>query len=123
VSAESVGPSAAFSPLARARLDELLQELLVRVEDVIDTQERLRGLLDAVVVIARDLTLDRVLDRIVRAASQLVDAEYVALGVLGSGRERRLQEFITFGMSDEERTAIGDLPRGEGVARAHHRSP
>ena len=45
-------PSSAFPPLGRARLDELLQELLGRVNDVVDTQERLRGLLDAVVVIA-----------------------------------------------------------------------
>jgi signal transduction histidine kinase len=115
VSPESSRPSAALSPLARARFDELLQELLLRVGDVIDAQERLRGLLDAVVVIARDLTLDRVLDRIVRAASQLADAEYAALGVLGSGRERRLQEFITFGLSDDQRAAIGDLPRGKGL--------
>jgi signal transduction histidine kinase len=115
VSPESSRPSAAFSPLARARFDELLQELLLRVGDVIDTQERLRGLLDAVVVIARDLTLDRVLERIVGAASQLADAQYVALGVLGSGRERRLQEFITVGLTDEQRASIGDLPRGKGL--------
>jgi signal transduction histidine kinase len=101
--------------LGRARFDELLQELLLRVGDAMDTQERLRGLLDAVVAIAGDLALDRVLEQIVRAASQLVDAQYVALGVLGPGKDRRLQEFVTFGVTEDERAAIGDLPRGKGL--------
>jgi signal transduction histidine kinase len=115
LSQEAAGPSSAFSPLGRARLDELLQELLARVKDVVDTQERLRGLLDAVVVIASDLTLERVLEQIVRSTSQLVDARYVALGVLGSGSDRRLQAFVTYGLTDEERAQIGDLPRGKGL--------
>jgi signal transduction histidine kinase len=112
---EAAGPSSAFPPLGRARLDELLQELLVRVRDVLDTQERLRGLLDAVVFIGNDLALERVLEQIVRAAGQLVDARYVALGVLGSGSDRRLQAFVTHGLTEEERAAIGDLPRGKGL--------
>ena len=50
-------------PLARARLDELLGELFTRAGDVLDTQPRLRVLLDAAVGIARDLDLDSVLKR------------------------------------------------------------
>ncbi|HSS68574.1 MAG TPA: GAF domain-containing sensor histidine kinase [Nocardioidaceae bacterium] len=115
MSQEPEGPSSALSPLGRARLDELLQELLGRVNDVVDTQERLRGLLDAVVAIAGDLTLERVLEQIVGAASRLVDARYVALGVLGSGSDRRLQSFITVGLTDDERARIGALPRGKGL--------
>jgi signal transduction histidine kinase len=115
LSQEAAGPSSAFSPLGRARLDELLHELLARVKDVVDTQERLRGLLDAVVVIASDLTLERVLEQIVKTTSQLVDARYVALGVLGSGSDRRLQAFVTHGLSAEERAKIGELPRGKGL--------
>ena len=108
-------PSAALPPLARARLDELLGELLTRVEDVLDTQERLRVLLDAVVGIAADLDLDSVLERIVRVSCQLADARYGALGVLGSGSDRRLKQFITYGLTVEQRAAIGDLPRGHGI--------
>jgi signal transduction histidine kinase len=108
-------PSAALSPLGRARLDELLVELLQRVDDVMDTQDRLRGLLDAVVGIAADLSLDSVLERIVRAACQLADAQYGALGVLGDGPDRRLREFVTHGLTDEQRERIGDLPRGHGI--------
>ena len=108
-------PSAALPPLARARLDELLGELLTRVEDVLDTQERLRVLLDAVVGIAADLDLDSVLERIVRVSCQLADARYGALGVLGSGSDRRLKQFVTHGLSVEQRASIGDLPRGHGI--------
>ena len=112
---EGLGPSAALAPLGRARLDDLLAELLTRVGDVMDTQERLRGLLDAVVGIAGDLDLDSVLERIVRVACQLADAQYGALGVLGSGSDRRLRAFITHGLTPEQREKIGDLPRGHGI--------
>ncbi len=108
-------PSAALPPLARARLDELLEEVLGRVGQVLDTQERLRVLLDAVVGIAGDLDLDSVLQRIVRVSCQLANARYGALGVLGSGPDRRLSQFITHGLTDEQRAAIGDLPRGHGL--------
>ena len=108
-------PSAALPPLARARLDDLLGEVLARVGDVLDTQERLRVLLDAVVGLAADLDLDSVLDRIVRVSCQLADARYGALGVLGTGADRRLEQFITHGLTDEQRAAIGDLPRGHGI--------
>jgi signal transduction histidine kinase len=111
-------PSSALTPLSRARLDELLVELLQRVEDVVTTQDRLRGLLDAVVGIATDLSLDSVLERIVRAACQLADAQYGALGVLGAGPDRRLREFVTHGLTDEQRLLIGDLPRGHGILGA-----
>jgi signal transduction histidine kinase len=111
----TAGPSGALSPLARARLDELLEELLQRVGDVMDTQDRLRGLLDAVVGIAADLSLQSVLERIVRVACQLADAQYGALAVLGAGPDRRLREFVTHGLTDDQRTHIGDLPRGHGI--------
>jgi hypothetical protein len=115
VAEDDAGPSAALSPLARARLDDLLGEVLTRVGDVLDTQERLRGLLDAVVGINADLSLERALERIVTSACDLVGARYGALGVLGAGPGRRLREFVTAGLTPEERTAIGDLPRGHGI--------
>ena len=108
------GPSAAL-PLAGAELDDLLRELLQRVGDVLTDQQRLRVLLDAVVSIAGELSLDSVLDRIVHTASELVGARYAGLGVLSVGEERRLQAFVAHGLSREEREAIGDLPRGRGL--------
>lgn len=106
-------PSLGLGPLSRVRLDELLTELLDRVRDVVDSRERLRALLDAVVGIASDLDLHSTLERIVRAACQLAGARYGALGVIGP--DRQLTEFITHGLTPEEYAAIGDLPAGRGV--------
>ena len=106
-------PSLGLGPLSRVQLDELLAELLDRVSDVVDSRERLRALLDAVVTIAGDLDLRAMLSRIVESACQLVGARYGALGVIGP--DRRVVEFVTHGVSEEERAAIGDPPAGRGV--------
>ena len=101
--------------LAGVEFDDLLREVLNRVHGVFDEQDRLRLLLDAVVTMAADLTLDGVLSRIVIIASNLVDAQYAALGVLDVGRERRLRTFIHHGMTDEQVVEIGELPSGHGL--------
>jgi GAF domain-containing protein len=72
-----------------------------------------QALLDAVTAISSDLDLASVLTRIVTAATQLTDAQYGALGVLGS--DGRLVEFLTTGLDDETRALIGDLPQGDGI--------
>ncbi|MDX6302554.1 MAG: hypothetical protein QOF53_3768 [Nocardioidaceae bacterium] len=104
-----------LTPLLGAGLNDLLRELLTRVDELVADQQRLRLLLDAVVVLAADLSLDRVLDRIVEVACDLSGARYGALGVLGAGTDRRLQAFVTHGLSQDERDRIGDLPRGHGL--------
>ena len=103
-----------FTSLARVRLDTLLEELHGRVGDVLAGQDRLRSLLDAVVDLGTDLDLPRVLQRITDAACSLANARYGALGVLGPDGEV-LAEFITHGVTDEERAAIGPPPSGHGV--------
>jgi signal transduction histidine kinase len=107
------GPSLGLGPLPRARLDDLLRELLERVGEVMAGRERLRGLLDAVVAVGSGLDLRATLRRLVVAACELTDARYGALGVIGP--DRTLSEFITHGLDDEQHAAIGDLPRGRGV--------
>jgi signal transduction histidine kinase len=74
----------------------------------------LRRLLDAVLTVGSDLDLPAMLQRIVQAAADLVDARYGALGVLDDTRER-LAQFITVGIDDEARAAIGHLPEGHGI--------
>ncbi len=109
-------PSAALSVMHGADLEVLLKGLLERVGDVLADQERMRLLLDAVVSIAGDHSLDGVLQRIVEVAGELAEARYVALGVLGSGPDRRrLRAFVTHGLTPEEYRRIGDLPRGHGL--------
>ncbi len=106
-------PSLGLSPLSRVHLDELLQEMLDRVGEVVASRERLRALLDAVVGLSTDLDLHSTLQRIVVAASRLVNAKYAALGVIGP--DRKLVEFITHGIDAQTQAAIGDLPTGRGV--------
>lgn len=74
----------------------------------------LRQLLDAVLTIGSDLDLPAVLRRIVEAATQLVDAQYGALGVLDE-TGTRLSQFITVGVDDATHKLIGHLPSGHGI--------
>ncbi len=72
-----------------------------------------RALLDAVMAISSDLDLHNVLGRIVESAVTLTHARYGALGVLGP--EDYLVEFLTTGLTEDQRVRIGDLPRGRGI--------
>jgi signal transduction histidine kinase len=72
------------------------------------------SLLDAVLAVTRDLELDTILERIVRAACELVDARYGALGVIDDEREG-LATFVHHGVDDETAAAIGRLPDGRGI--------
>src|SRR4051794_2660134 len=98
----------------RLKLDELLADVLERVQDLQGQRQRLRLLLDDVVGIASGLSLAETLRRIVDAAKELVDARYAALGVLDENGEG-LQEFVTSGMDDETIAGIGHLPEGHGI--------
>ncbi|MFD9460326.1 GAF domain-containing protein [Streptomyces sp. NPDC060027] len=99
--------------LPKLRLDELLGELQVRIDAVRGTRDRLHSLLEAVLSVGRELDLPQVLRSIVEAAVVLVDAEYGALGVIGS--DRKLSEFLTVGIDDDRRERIGALPSGHGI--------
>ncbi|HXW43722.1 MAG TPA: GAF domain-containing protein, partial [Streptosporangiaceae bacterium] len=99
--------------LPHLQLDELLAELQGRLQAVLATRDRMRGLLEAVVVIGSGLDLESTLRRIVETAVGLVDATYGALGVIGEGR--RLAEFIPIGLSQEEIGRIHHWPEGRGL--------
>ncbi|MGL6234200.1 MAG: sensor histidine kinase [Segniliparus sp.] len=100
--------------LAQAQLRELLAEIQGRIEQIVaETQNRMDGLLDAVVAVSSGLELDATLRKIVQAAITLVDAHYGALGVLG--RDGSLTEFVHEGIDETTRKLIGPLPTGHGV--------
>lgn len=100
--------------LANIQLRELLGEVQGRIEHIIvDTRNRVDALLHAVLSISAGLDLDQTLRQIVRAATELADARYGALGVLGAGG--MLTEFIYEGIDDATRELIGPLPTGHGV--------
>ncbi|WP_308190759.1 GAF domain-containing protein [Streptomyces sp. HPF1205] len=98
--------------LPRLRLDQLLDELQVRIDAVRGRQDRVHSLLEAVLSVGRELDLPQVLRQIVESAVALVDAEYGALGVV---EDTRLSEFLTVGIGQDEREAIGPLPSGHGI--------
>ncbi|MCW2549734.1 MAG: sensor signal transduction histidine kinase, partial [Mycobacterium sp.] len=102
-----------FPQVARLELDDLLEQLVERAQEVLNTQGRLRGLLSATRAIAGDLSLPVLLHRIVEVACELLGARYGALGVVGADSE--LTEFITVGFDDETIHQIGQLPRGRGL--------
>ena len=99
--------------LPHLQLDELLAELQARLQAVMATRDRMRGLLEAVVAIGSGLDLESTLRRIVETAVGLVDASYGALGVIGEGK--RLAEFIPVGLSQDEIGRIHHWPEGRGL--------
>lgn len=101
--------------LEAVEFEDLVHEVQARMQGALDQQARLTLLLDAVVSMAADLTLDGVLARIVSTASRLADAQYAALGVLGDGEGKPLRTFIYNGISEEEAVEIGELPSGHGL--------
>lgn len=85
-----------------------------------DTQQRLErrneellALHDAGLDIASDLSLDVVLKKAVDRARSLLGAKYGALSVIDD--HGNIEAFITSGISDETRAAIGPPPVGHGV--------
>ena len=68
--------------------------------------------------VGRSLTseLDRgvVLERVLDTARQMTGARYAALGILNDDH-KGLDNFLTSGIDEQTKSAIGDLPRGRGV--------
>ncbi|HEX2421538.1 MAG TPA: GAF domain-containing sensor histidine kinase [Actinomycetota bacterium] len=80
-------------------------------------QEGDRRLIEAGMALVSELSLDAVLLRIVELAVDLTGARYGALGVLAADG-RSIEEFITVGITAEERAALGDPPTGHGLLGA-----
>jgi two-component system, NarL family, sensor histidine kinase DevS len=74
---------------------------------------RYERLLETGLAIVAELSLPAALRRIVELAAELTGARYGALGVLG--RDGTISEFVTTGVTAEERAAIGHIPVGRGI--------
>lgn len=70
----------------------------------------------AVLAVARQLSVHEVLQVIVESATTLLDARYGAIGVPDD--EGGFAEFVTSGISERQRAAIGPLPRQHGMLAA-----
>ena len=73
-----------------------------------------RRLLDVGRALVSELDQRAVLDQVLEAAREITGARYAALGILNE-RRTELERFLTLGIDEKTRRAIGDLPRGRGV--------
>ena len=88
--------------------------LLTRTQERVERQNReLLALHRAALDIYGELSLDTLLQKVVNQASQLLDARYGAVAVLD--QEGQIQQFVTSGISEEEREQIGAPPEGRGL--------
>ena len=84
--------------------------------------ERLRLLIEVGRGLVSKLELETVLNRVIEVGRELTGARYAALGILDEDRQE-LERFLTLGIDEEARQAIGDLPRGHGVLGEVIRDP
>ena len=105
---EAADPVPAAHPLrgslSQLRLRELLAEVQERIAQIVESRDRLDGLVDAMLVVTSDLDLDTTLRTIVHTAIELVEAQYGALGVRASKHD--LVAFIYEGIDETERERI-----------------
>ena len=89
-------------------------DLVSRMHGRLERQNReLLALHHAALDISGDLSLDSVLQKIVDQACQLAQTRYGAIAVIaGSGD---ILEFVTSGVSAEQRDKIGPPPQGHGL--------
>jgi len=73
-----------------------------------------KHLLDIGRALTRELDQQVVLERLLETAGEITGARYAALGVLNE-RGDGLERFVTAGIDEETRRAIGEEPRGRGV--------
>lgn len=81
-----------------------------------DRDAALHAVSGAVLAVTRHLSVREVFQVIVRAAARLLDARYAALGIPDD--QGSFAEFVVEGITEEERRAIGPLPRQHGLLGA-----
>jgi signal transduction histidine kinase len=77
-------------------------------------QPSIQRLLDVGRALTKQLDQQAVLERVLQTAREITGARYAALGVLNEDGDG-LEQFLTAGIDDDARRAIGDEPRGRGV--------
>lgn len=81
--------------------------------DRVRDRDRADLLIEAGLALASERSLETVLQRIVELAVDITVARYGAISVLAA--DGRIEEFITEGITDQERAEIGDPPTGHGI--------
>jgi len=104
-----------FSFVVFGLLESQQKKLHVAYDELQRQRDILQGLWDATGVVATLPDLGGVLQQIVDLSRTLFGAEYAALAVLSDEDPSKIRQFITSGLSDEERRRIGQLPTGKGL--------
>ncbi|HYC31350.1 MAG TPA: GAF domain-containing sensor histidine kinase [Gemmatimonadales bacterium] len=76
--------------------------------------ERLERLVLTASSLISEVSLEGVLEHVVRVAAEIIGAHYAAIGVLAPDG-RVLESFTTYGVDAELRALIGPPPRGHGI--------
>jgi len=113
---EGVPPTRRGADVPKLEIDELVDQFLERADEIKRARGRVWALLQSIESVTGDLSLERVLRRIVESACELVGAQYGALGVIG--HDRGLEQFIHVGVDDATAKRIGHLPEGKGLLGA-----
>jgi len=104
-----------FKPVANRILVIVALAFLQEREGVVRRGiEQLQALVEGGMVLAKELSLESVLQKIAEVACKVLGAKYGAVGVLdedGGG----LSQFVTVGVDQETKTRIGPLPVGKGI--------
>ena len=79
-----------------------------------EEHQQIRRLLHVGRALMAEHNTETILDQILKEAREITRARYAALGVLDEDRVE-LERFLTLGIDEDGRSAIGDLPRGRGV--------
>ncbi|MDQ4029064.1 MAG: GAF domain-containing protein [Actinomycetota bacterium] len=83
---------------------------------IAESSRRQEGLVQAGIALGSEVSLPALLEKIVELACNATGARYGAVGVLGTTGV--IEDFITFGVTDDQHRAIGDLPVGQGILGA-----
>jgi signal transduction histidine kinase len=75
--------------------------------------EQLAALNEAAITLTSELSMEAVLQQVVDLGRKLVDARYRALVMLDE--EGHIDQFVTSGVTPEERARIGSRPKGRGL--------
>lgn len=99
--------------LAGLRRHELVDRMHEQLDELHTARDQTERLLRAIIVLGSELDLGATLQRIVTAATDLIDAPYGAIGV--RGQDGGIVKFVHSGIGAEIQRLIGRTPVGKGL--------
>jgi signal transduction histidine kinase len=106
--ASALGPSLDF--------EAMLGQMMDRADHMMRSHARLRDLIRVNNDLTSNLDLETLLRRIVEIGTELIQAEFGAMGVIAD--DQTMEQFITVGMDAQTIEQVGHLPAGKGLLGA-----